>query len=107
MVYELTFEDNYRIWVKTRFNPDVDDAQCVYVSVVANEYHSGVKLKSIRIEVDLQNNCNTVYFDNIQACIDDHGSSCERNENADVVKITDNTGKDTNIDRTSNHEAKK
>lgn len=105
--YELTFEDDYRIWVKTRFNPDVDDMQCVYASVVANEYHYGVKLKSIRIEVDLQNNCNTVYFDNIQACIDDHGSSCERNENADVVKITDNTGKDTKIERTSHHEAKK
>ena len=95
----LTFSDSTSVWIDNYFNSDVADTQSLYTSIRASDYGAGKTVTSIRINPAFHANCNTIYFDNIQVCVDDAGTTYEHNDKGSVISITDNTGNKTTLDR--------
>ena len=100
----LNFEDNTSKLINVWLNPDVSDEQSVYASIAPDDYGYDKKVKSIVVSPSFDKNLNTVYFDNIQICIDDDGMNYELNDNGMRTKITNNTGDSTEYTLNSDNE---
>lgn len=91
------------ITIDIPFNPNVSDTQSIYGIISPADYGasstSTKTVDSLEISPCFENNCNTVYFDNIQVCIDDEGTSYERNNNGSPTKIRNSLGEEQLFNR--------
>ncbi|MGN1043673.1 MAG: RHS repeat-associated core domain-containing protein [Acutalibacteraceae bacterium] len=100
----LNFEDNISKSINVLLNPDVSEEQSVYASIAPIDYGYNKKVKSIVVSPCFDKNLNTVYFDNIQICVDDNGINYDLNDNGIPTKITNNTGDCTEYTLNSDNE---